>query len=127
MMVLTEKTKQKLLTTLLEWVESSRMNNHLQDKDRLITFLNDIILVDLSAMSEPYQEKHICENLRKYSNALLVNITPHLKIWCKENKLSTMVFRFRFICNTLMFNTNHLVSVKIDNVQYREYLQNRST
>lgn len=126
-MALPEKTKQTLVAVLMEWIAHSRMEKHLQNRDKLIVYQNEIIEFDLSTLSEAYQEKHINENLSKYCNALLVNLSPELKNWCKKNQLSPIEFSFRFRCNTLMFNTKLSISVKMDNAAYRKYLENRST
>jgi len=116
-----------LVPTLMEWVASSRIQNHIIPNSTFIMWLSDSIQFNLSNLSDEYQSKHINPNLSVYSLSLIQNITPTLITWAKKNNINELEIEFRFKSEKGIYTINKTIKNPRDFSQMTNYLTNKST
>jgi len=119
--------RRSLIPTLMEWVASSRIQNHLIPNSTFIMWISDSIQFNLSNLSDEYQSKHINPNLSVYSLSLIQNITPALIAWCKRCNITEVEMQFRFHTENAVYTINKTVKNPKDYKQMTNYLDNKST
>jgi len=119
--------RRKLPPMLMEWVNKSRIKEHLPDNCYFIMLLGNTLEFHLSHLSEGYQNKHIIPDIQSYSLSLYNHLLPIIKQWCMICNLNNIELQLRFRCGQHRYSTSRTLFIKKDDKEYREYLANKST
>lgn len=119
--------RRSLIPALMQWVNSSRMKDHIPSDCYFIMLLEDTIFFHLSHLDSTYKVRHVLPDLESYSLQLWKNLDQTIQTWCVNNNIQSIEFQLRFLCEDRKFQCTRMVRVIKQDKPHTDYLDSKST